>query len=892
MGEFAQAQSASSCQANHDSDAPGDISPWGADNDQQGGDSTLSDEISAQVARFLAGDGSMSEEEDDDEQFDAILEAAGGVDPPQGLQASEELPTIAAPQQVPETTTQSALVGSSIAEDLPTPALPTQFYNGLPQADPMKPGPQFVPTSPSQLVPIEPPEAVPRQAPVEPPNAPPPQFVPNSLPPYIQGAQVTAPELVGALLESAQGDPKAQEKGIALAQEYINQVAQQAEERAAAQRQEIQNRLQEKEISRALARAETQAKVLAQMQAAQAKAVEGKNLTGAIQAQHLQAQQMQAKQMQAQQMQTQQMQTQQMQTQQLQSQQAMLQQMQQQALVQAQVQAQAQAQQMQLQDTQGLIRMQNWHGQEYNNNTASNVASTCWMQSLERGSYLSKILQLWKLPPDVDEKATEGVLVALELLLKDFYFSGTPPTVSNIQQQMAKLYLIRDKLVRNIIQIAALKPEVFIIWVPPNFKACILLAQKSFEEATMPDYSRQNINAMIPEQTVMFRKHVENLLTLIPASNGQQTYTPAPPAKPAPEQTWTSGARFEMPPPVRSDEAHVPAVSCEAEQDLFFTCPRCNQQWQKKFLSSECPVCPVCLPQRHSGEDKHQVSIARDEPWTSSAKPAVVAAVPAALPAAPAAAPDSAKVATPPTMDVEDEDAEAGWDSISGDLNVESSASARRLANQIKEKKSTTLMIRNIPKNVKQKRLLKELDDTGFADKYDFGYLPSSFGKGYEAQGNGYAFVNFPVVKDGMEFALKWHGTRRFGMMKVDTAITISSAELQGKEANASKWARKGCRVRNPDLRPFIKGPCDLLDSLQEAALAAKPPKPEDKEPETEAIAQLPVGAYTMPPPGLPAPTFHSSALPAALVNANPDGLDTSAPQALDLASRISSWVQ
>jgi len=121
---------------------------------------------------------------------------------------------------------------------------------------------------------------------------------------------------------------------------------------------------------------------------------------------------------------------------------------------------------------------------------------------------------------------------------------------------------------------------------------------------------------------------------------------------------------------------------------------------------------------------------------------------------------------------------------------------------------SSTLMIRNLPRVVKQKRLIKEIDAAGFAGAYDFAYLPSSFGRGVESSGLGYGFVNFEEAEMAAKFVQHWHGSRHFSMTKSDAALTVSVAEHQGKEVNVRAWMRKGVRVRNPDLRPFIKGEC------------------------------------------------------------------------------------
>merc|ERR1719331_3836696 len=109
-----------------------------------------------------------------------------------------------------------------------------------------------------------------------------------------------------------------------------------------------------------------------------------------------------------------------------------------------------------------------------------------------------------------------------------------------------------------------------------------------------------------------------------------------------------------------------------------------------------------------------------------------------------------------------------------------------RLAANIQGSGATTLMIRNVPRNVKQKTLFKELDSTGFTGTYDFAYMPCTFGRGVESSGLGYAFVNFEDVEAVGRFVRVWHGS--------EAAISVSAAEHQGKDVNVRAWMKKGGR--------------------------------------------------------------------------------------------------
>eukprot|EP00929_Paragymnodinium_shiwhaense_P049799 TRINITY_DN25111_c0_g4_i1.p1 TRINITY_DN25111_c0_g4~~TRINITY_DN25111_c0_g4_i1.p1 ORF type:complete len:582 (-),score=74.03 TRINITY_DN25111_c0_g4_i1:38-1603(-) len=114
----------------------------------------------------------------------------------------------------------------------------------------------------------------------------------------------------------------------------------------------------------------------------------------------------------------------------------------------------------------------------------------------------------------------------------------------------------------------------------------------------------------------------------------------------------------------------------------------------------------------------------------------------------------------------------------------------------------TTVMLRNLPIFLTQRRLLEELDVTGFKGLYDFCYMPCCFTTGH---GKGFAFVNFALPEHATTFMNSWGAVRKFGIPQAQPALNISYADIQGKDANAAKWDNQRLRrVRNPKLRPFI----------------------------------------------------------------------------------------
>ncbi|CAK0880651.1 unnamed protein product [Prorocentrum cordatum] len=115
---------------------------------------------------------------------------------------------------------------------------------------------------------------------------------------------------------------------------------------------------------------------------------------------------------------------------------------------------------------------------------------------------------------------------------------------------------------------------------------------------------------------------------------------------------------------------------------------------------------------------------------------------------------------------------------------------------------STTLMVRNIPMDMTQRRLLDLIDRSGFANRYDFAYLPTDFDAGTS---KGHAFVNFVTPSDAREFSEMWNGARLTGAGPVAAVLEVGASRLQGYKENAKRWSgRRLRRTRNHELHPFI----------------------------------------------------------------------------------------
>eukprot|EP00418_Pyrodinium_bahamense_P033695 CAMPEP_0179154716 /NCGR_PEP_ID=MMETSP0796-20121207/75316_1 /TAXON_ID=73915 /ORGANISM="Pyrodinium bahamense, Strain pbaha01" /LENGTH=467 /DNA_ID=CAMNT_0020856121 /DNA_START=38 /DNA_END=1441 /DNA_ORIENTATION=- len=99
----------------------------------------------------------------------------------------------------------------------------------------------------------------------------------------------------------------------------------------------------------------------------------------------------------------------------------------------------------------------------------------------------------------------------------------------------------------------------------------------------------------------------------------------------------------------------------------------------------------------------------------------------------------------------------------------------------------TTVMLRNIPNQYTRDKLCKRLDQQGFADEYDFLYLPIDRNS---ERNMGYAFINFRTVKACTEFARSFGGKLASQCLpgyKSNKVCEVRVAEVQGQDANLEK---------------------------------------------------------------------------------------------------------
>jgi len=132
----------------------------------------------------------------------------------------------------------------------------------------------------------------------------------------------------------------------------------------------------------------------------------------------------------------------------------------------------------------------------------------------------------------------------------------------------------------------------------------------------------------------------------------------------------------------------------------------------------------------------------------------------------------------------------------------------------------TTLMIKNVPNKFNKITLLLEIDQLGFAGKYDFFYMPMDLVNKCNV---GYAFINFVNPSDCAAFSLvlREYRFRTFRSRKLGTSVP---AHIQGLESNLRHFSKT--RVMGWDeFKPLVlpqsepeydQNVTELADALQQ----------------------------------------------------------------------------
>jgi hypothetical protein len=95
----------------------------------------------------------------------------------------------------------------------------------------------------------------------------------------------------------------------------------------------------------------------------------------------------------------------------------------------------------------------------------------------------------------------------------------------------------------------------------------------------------------------------------------------------------------------------------------------------------------------------------------------------------------------------------------------------------------TTLMLRNLPNKITQRRLMDRLEAYRYA--IDFLYLPTDFKNKCNL---GYAFVNFAIGGAAAKFFKEFDGSRMLGFRRSQKVLAVQPARIQGLAANVRRF--------------------------------------------------------------------------------------------------------
>ena len=107
-------------------------------------------------------------------------------------------------------------------------------------------------------------------------------------------------------------------------------------------------------------------------------------------------------------------------------------------------------------------------------------------------------------------------------------------------------------------------------------------------------------------------------------------------------------------------------------------------------------------------------------------------------------------------------------------------------------------MIRNLPPGLHQRRLLSELDESGFHNTYSLVHMPTDLST---SQNKGFAFVNFVTEEHASRLMNDCNGTHRFGMGMDEMPLNFALSR-NGDCHHQMLWKR--LRIKSHAFRPFV----------------------------------------------------------------------------------------
>jgi len=127
-----------------------------------------------------------------------------------------------------------------------------------------------------------------------------------------------------------------------------------------------------------------------------------------------------------------------------------------------------------------------------------------------------------------------------------------------------------------------------------------------------------------------------------------------------------------------------------------------------------------------------------------------------------------------------------GTSSLACKDNADSDESETSVALADKESRFlTTVMMRNMPNNMRRQMLLDLIDSQGFKGSYDFVYLPVDF---KSHRGLGYSFINFSNAETAERFKEHFSGFCDWSFQSDKVCEMTYSEGLQGLNAHIERY--------------------------------------------------------------------------------------------------------
>jgi RNA recognition motif-containing protein len=139
--------------------------------------------------------------------------------------------------------------------------------------------------------------------------------------------------------------------------------------------------------------------------------------------------------------------------------------------------------------------------------------------------------------------------------------------------------------------------------------------------------------------------------------------------------------------------------------------------------------------------------------------------------------------------------------SLMGDGGIRRSATNMSIISTETTASSSTIMLRNVPYDARQRGVLTLIEEEGFRGLFDFFYAPLDF----KSKNNlGYAFVNFKSLEIAKDFFKRFDGKRVSSRPGWDKPLRVCWARVQGFEANIDHYRNSPVNEMPTEFKPML----------------------------------------------------------------------------------------